>query len=142
MTERNLKLTELDYVTADHHLQMLKAAIPYLERSKQRTLSMFVKIRELNKIKDFFDDHDLGMLSICELDKEHAAPADMLRAVKPYANPKEQEMIDMMEKLLSSRSSRQGVPSLSFEQLRSLLPQEQQTRLETLQLMMQTLGQI
>ena len=31
MSEKELKLTDLDYATGDHHLQMMKAALPYLE---------------------------------------------------------------------------------------------------------------
>lgn len=41
------KLTDLDYLTGDHHLQMMKAALPFLNVPQQRTLSMFVKIQEL-----------------------------------------------------------------------------------------------
>lgn len=28
MSEKELKLTDLDYATGDHHLQMVKAALP------------------------------------------------------------------------------------------------------------------
>ena len=31
MSEKELKLTDLDYATGDHHLQMVKAALPYLD---------------------------------------------------------------------------------------------------------------
>ena len=41
------KLTDLDYLTGDHHLQMMKAALPFLNVPQQRALSMFVKLQEL-----------------------------------------------------------------------------------------------
>ena len=44
MSEKELKLTDLDYATGDHHLQMVKAALPYLDIGRQRNLSMFVKV--------------------------------------------------------------------------------------------------
>ena len=47
MSEKELKLTDLDYATGDHHLQMVKAALPYLDIGRQRNLSMFVKVEEL-----------------------------------------------------------------------------------------------
>ena len=67
----------------------------------------------------------------------------MLNAVKPYANQREQEMIDIMTKLLSGRNGRNsGRGPISMEQLLSILPPEQQSRFETIQLMMQTMGQM
>ena len=42
MSEKDLKLTDLDYATGDHHLQMMKAALPYLDIRRQRSLSMFI----------------------------------------------------------------------------------------------------
>ena len=142
MNERELKLTDLDYAIADHHIQMLKAAIPYLELPEQRTLSMLVKIRELVRTIHFFEDNDLGMMSVCSLDQEHTSPSDMLKAIKPYANQKEQDIIDLMEKLILSRKNRTGQSPFTAEQFISLMPPEQQSRFETMQLMLQTLGQI
>ena len=37
MSEKDLKLTDLDYATGDHHLQMMKAALPYLDIRRQRS---------------------------------------------------------------------------------------------------------
>ena len=142
MNERDLKLTDLDYAVADHHIQMLKAAIPYLEPRDQKTLSAFVKIRELANTMHFFDDNDMGMMSVCSLDSSHTSPADMLRAVKPYAMPKEQDLIDVLERFAANRQNRTGRFPFSIDQLLSLMTPEQQTRFETIQLMMQTLGQI
>ena len=60
------KLTDLDYLTGDHHLQMMKAALPFLNVPQQRTLSMFVKIQEREeeksekKKKEFFQNENRG----------------------------------------------------------------------------------
>ena len=43
MNEKDLMLTDLDYAIGDRRMQMLKAAIPYMEISQQRALSMFIK---------------------------------------------------------------------------------------------------
>ena len=142
MNERDLKLTDLDYAIADHHVQMLKAAIPYMDLPQQQTISIFVKLRELLQTKQFFDENDLGMLSVCSLDKDHTSTPDMLEAVRPYANQKEQELIDLMSRILKNKKNRNGRLSFSMEQILSFLPQEQQTKFETLQMMMQTMTQI
>lgn len=143
MNEKDLKLTELDYAIANHHLQMLKAAIPYMEIPRQRALSLFVKWNELMRTMEFFDENGDGMMSVCSLEKGHTSPLDMLAAMKPYGNQKEQEFIDILTRLLSSRSGRSGKSApITPEQILSLLPPEQQSRFETIQLMMQTLGQM
>lgn len=142
MNEKELKLTDLDYAIASHHLQMLKAALPYMDISRQRAMSMFIKCNELRRTMDFFQENDEGMMSVCSLDEEHLSPSDMLDAVKPYANQSEQELIDVLSRFLSGRKNREaGRSPIPFDQLLSLLPPEQQSRFETLQMMMQTLSQ-
>lgn len=141
MNQQELKLTDFDYAIADHHIQMLKASLPYMEPSEQRTLSMFVKLRELVSTIRFYDHNELGMMSICSLDQSQTSATNMLTAVKPYASPKEQELIDLLTRLLSNRQSKQGRMPLTWEQLLSVMPAEQQSRFETIQLMMQALAQ-
>ena len=145
MNEKELMLTDLDYAIGDRRMQMLKAAIPYMEIPQQRALSMFVKGRELVRTMEFFDENGDGMMSVCSLEEGHTTPADMLAAVKPYGGPGEQEIIDLLMNVLAFRSSRDrsgGRSPFSMDQLLSLLPPDAQSRLETVQLMMQTLGQV
>lgn len=143
MNEKELKLTDLDYAVGSHHLQMMKAALPYMDISWQRTMSMFIKWNELMRTMEFFKENEEGMMSVCSLDEKHTTPADMLNAVKPFANQKEQEMIDLMAKIMQGSFGRgAGNGNFPIEQLISLLPPEQQSRMETIQLMMQTLGQL
>lgn len=143
MSEKELKLTDLDYAIGDHHMQMLKAALPYMEIAQQRAMSLFIKWNELMRTMEFFDENGDGMMSICSLDNKHVSPVDMLAAVKPYANQREQEMIDIMTRLLQNRTNRgPGRGPIPLDQLLSILPPEQQSRFETIQLMMQALGQM
>ncbi len=142
MADRELKLTDLDYAIADHHMQMLKAALPFMRIPEQRSISMFIKWNELVRTVNFFSENDDGMLSICSLDEEHSSPTDMLAAVKPYANPKEQDLIDIMLKLMPGRRDRDDLGGFPMEQIFALLPPEQQSRFETMQFVMQTLGQL
>ena len=141
MTEKDLKLTDLDYAIADHHMQMLKAAIPYMKIPEQRSLSIFIKWEELVRTMNFFSENDDGMMSICSLDENHTSPADMLAALKPYANQSEQDLIDILSNFLQMRTNMENRPNFPLEQLVSILPPEQQARFETLQLVMQTINQ-
>lgn len=142
MSEKELKLTDLDYATGDHRLQMMKAALPYMEIGEQRAMSFFIKWNELMRTMEFFNENGDGMLSVCALEEDRTTPADMLSAIKPFANPREQEIIDLLANLLTSRNGKNPGRGLSFDQLRAILPPEQQSKFETLQMMMQTFGQL
>ena len=119
MSEKDLKLTDLDYATGDHHLQMMKAALPYLDIRRQRSLSMFIRAREMMHTMEFFRENDDGMMSVCSLESP------------------EQDTIDMISRFLASRRGRSG-SGLTPEQLFSILPPDMQAQYETLQLVMQS----
>ena len=99
------KLTDLDYLIGDHHLQMIKAALPYLNVPEQKAVSVFVKCQELRKTMELFETEEIASMGICSL-----------------------EMIDMAENLMEGQTP--------MEQLRRFLSPEQQSRLETMQMVM------
>ena len=61
------KLTDLDYLIGDHHLQMIKAALPYLGVPAQKTISLFVKAQELRKTVELFETEEVASMGICSL---------------------------------------------------------------------------
>lgn len=149
--EQDLKLTDLDYLTGDHHLQMMKAALPYMEVPEQKMLSVFVKIHELQRTVSLFRDEEVASMGICSLDNKRRSPLDMLTAIKPYGNTAEQDMIDLLCNFLqggrmfhspadTGENSGQDRRSV-FEQMRGFLSPEQQSKLDTMQMMMQAMQQ-
>ena len=62
--EQPLKLTDLDYLTGDHHLQMMKAALPYMNVPQQRIFSTVIKIRELQRTINLFRDEQVAATGI------------------------------------------------------------------------------
>jgi hypothetical protein len=127
------KLTDLDYLTGDHHLQMMKAALPFLNVPQQRTLSMFVKIQELKNTFQLFEDGQTAAMGICSLDQPEKTGSvkELLKTLKPYGNPGEQNLIDAANALLDGQTP--------LEQLRHFLTPAQQTRFETLQMVIAAL---
>ena len=115
------KLTDLDYLTGDHHLQMMKAALPFLNVPQQRALSMFVKLQELKNTFQLFDSPP----------GKQASPRELLKALKPYGNPGEQNLIDAANSLLEGQTP--------LEQIRRFLTPSQQARFETLQMVIAAL---
>ncbi len=132
--EQPLKLTDLDYLTGDHHLQMMKAALPYMNVSQQRLFSMMIKMQELRRTMRLFQDDQVAAMGIASASRPAASPADMLEAIKPYGNTYEQEMISLLSNLL------RGI-STPVEQMKNFLSPEQQSRMDTMQLMVQAMQQ-
>lgn len=127
------KVTDLDYLVGNHRLQMLKAALPFLSISQQRALSIAIKLQELRRTYSLFSSQETATMGICSLESQPktGSPKEMLNAIRPYGNPREQEVIDITQKLMDGQSP--------MEQLMRLLSPEQQSRFETIQLLMQTL---
>jgi len=129
MIDKTMQLTDFDSVTGDPHLQMLKAALPYVNVPEQRFLSIFVKFQELRRTIALLDEEENAVLGICSLgESSRRSPLDMLEAMKPYGNPQEQDFLDMLCGLL------QGI------QLGNQY-QEIQNRFDTMTMMMQAVQQ-
>lgn len=95
--ESTMKLTDFDYLIGDHHLQMVKAAIPYVNVTGQRFLSLFVKLKELQRTVSLFREEPVGAMGICSPgDNQKNSPLDIMKAIKPYGNTQEQDFIDMI----------------------------------------------
>lgn len=124
------KLTDLDYLIGDHHLQMIKASLPYLGIPEQRAVSLFVKVQELRKTIELFETEEVASMGICSLEKteKNTSIRDLLKAIRPYGNPSEQDMIDMTQAFMDGQTP--------MEQLRRFLTPEQQSRFETMQMIM------
>lgn len=102
MNEENgkeIRLTELDYLVADPHIQMMKAAIPYMQPPQQRIFSMIIKLQELNRTMALFRGGDVAAMGLSAPGSSNASPVEMLQAMKPFAGPKERDMIEMLENL-------------------------------------------
>jgi len=97
--DKDVRLTEFDYLMADPHLQMMKAAIPYMQAPQQRLFSMLIKVQELNKTMELFNGGDLSAMGLSSPNARKTSPMEMLQAMKPYAGPKERDMIEMLENL-------------------------------------------
>ena len=138
-TESDLKMTDLDYLTASPHLQMIKAALPYIHVPEQRFFSMIVKLSELNRTMKLFEQKEDGMVGICSrIYQSYRASAEDGPAGAAEAE-KSSVCGDEEDGRGSSSRPLRGGPHFSIEHLKNMLPPEQQSKLETAQLLMQTM---
>lgn len=87
----------IDDLILDRQLLMLKAAIPYISGSSQKTVAFLEKFMELRRTVSLFDNPETSM-QICSLpETEEPLPLQMLEAIRGYCTPQEQETIDMLQ---------------------------------------------
>ena len=173
--EPTIKLTDFDYLTGDHHLQMLKAALPYVNVSEQKILSILIKAQELRRTVSIFDEEETASLRICSLGETASrSPIDMLEAMKPYGTTQEQDFLDLIcnfiqgfrlgnqyqeMKMQTTTAQDSEIPGTTipgttipsgessfrkspWEQLKAFLPPEQQSRFETMSMLVQAMQQL
>ena len=90
-------MTDFDYLTADQKLQMLKAAITYIPFAQQRIFSLFVKVQEVKRAQSIFEGEEVSAMGLSPSTPKPATPMQLLQIIKPYASPKEREMIEILE---------------------------------------------
>lgn len=95
--QENQPETLIDDLILDRQLLMLKAAIPYINGSSQKTIAFLEKFMELRRTISLFNNPETSM-QICSLpENEDPVPLQMLEAIRGYCTPKEQETIDMLQ---------------------------------------------
>lgn len=187
--EENVRANDLDSLIGNNHLQMMKAALPYMNVTQQRFISTFVKFNELQRTINLFEEGEVAAMGICSAGDRQSpdSPLEMLNTIKPYADPSEQDLIDLFINFFqgfklagayqepvptstvpvqaqaqpdgqnrtdgqsktdgqnkSQNTRRQSNPlgRMSFDQLKNFMPPEQQSRFETMQLMMSAMQQM
>lgn len=97
-------------------------------------LSMFVKLQELRIPFSFSKMGKPQQWASVPWDSppgKQASPRELLKALKPYGNPGEQNLIDAANSLLEGQTP--------LEQIRRFLTPSQQARFETLQMVIAAL---
>jgi hypothetical protein len=100
--EQNLPNNELDSLIGDNHLQMMKAALPYMNVQEQRYISFFIKFSELRNTINLFQDEEVAAMGICSAGEgqRNTSPLEILNVIKPFASPTELDFIDLMSNFL------------------------------------------
>ncbi len=137
--------TSFDNLIQNNQLRILKAALPYIQLSEQRLLSVYVKILELKNTMELFNK-DEGTLSACSLQKENASILDLLQDIRKYCPPDKQDAIDQILNFANMYQMYQTYQTLSkdferekkenpdldtMEQIKSMMSPEQQSIFET-----------
>ena len=87
-------MESIDTLIQDRHLEMLKAAIPYLTVSRQRNMAMMVKFMELQRTMVLFQNPENNLRMCSEDESDDETSVQMLTAIRNYCTDREKDMID------------------------------------------------
>lgn len=145
-SEETMEQTELDELVSDNHLQMLKAAIPYISATQQQVLSLYVKALELSNTFQLIRKEESQTVGICSIDEQKKNTSEMLNAMKRYCTDTEREILDLFTNFMSAfhmysayneQMSKEGKASSpdntksAVDTLKNLLSPEQKNMFDT-----------
>ena len=94
--EAQKNITTLDSLVEDRQLQMMKAAIPYINGPTQKTMAFMIKFLELERTVSIFNSSE-NSLQMCSIPEEETAPQlQLLMALREYCTERERETIDTL----------------------------------------------
>lgn len=94
-------LTALDQIANQNHLQLIKAAVPYIASENQKMISVFIKMIELHNIMNFYN-HSSFSVNACSTQTEQPGMLDILADIRNYCEGAEQEFLDQWIQIISA----------------------------------------
>lgn len=148
---------------SNHTIEVLKAAIPYIDTRSQNTMNTALKAAEF--VATIQKVQSPAELSAASLESKSTDTEGMLQSIKDVCNERERDMIDNLLNLVKVRKmyqtyntfmhSKEGAnlknmykdnPNFSsgdntnmMDMMKSMLPPEQSSMIEAMSMMMQTM---
>lgn len=94
-------LTVIDQIANRNHLQIIKAAVPYLPRGEQKMISCCVKVMELQNVMRFFSRPSFQLQS-CEAGQDPPPLSDLLDDIRGCCDESDQQLIDQIANLMNT----------------------------------------
>lgn len=145
------ELTEFDGLICDHHLQMMKAAIPYMPAYGQQILSIYAKSLELSNTLKLLNREGSRSVGICSISENKRNTTELLNTIKKYCTDSERELLDLFMNFFSAfrmyhtyrelfpgetppedKNNPSGCPTVNpMDTLKNMLSPEQKNMLDT-----------
>lgn len=132
---QDTSITDFDTLTFSHPLQMLKAALPYLDTPQQKNLTIGIKMLELRNALSMLQEENNQLSACCEESDENP-DFRMLQHMREFCNEKEREWIDLFinfkqafqlyASYRTSTSEESTEHSSMFDLLKTMMTPEQQ----------------
>lgn len=86
--------SNFDTIVNSNKMNIIKAAIPYMNLENQRKIALLVKFIELINTMNLYNNYSIN--EIPELNKSNTTKRDMLMAIRPSCSDKNKQLIDMI----------------------------------------------
>lgn len=113
MEKKTLPMTPFDELVTSPQLQAMKLLLPYTPASGQQMLAAFIKFMELRQTLFLFHHFHSGIRTQMPRADEENAQEDLLKSLRPYLNPQENEMLDMVLNMKDIMSMAEMMKSVS-----------------------------
>lgn len=113
----DLKATELDKMTCNYDLQMVKAALAYFPPQPKRLLSVLIKVQELkNTLRLVSSSENAGFLNICSTPESSPKQGffDIWNEIKDYGSPEQQKMFERLSQAIQLSSMYEQMAQAPF----------------------------
>ena len=94
--ESKKNIATLDSLIEDRQLQMMKAAIPYMNGPSQKNMAFMIKFMELERTVSVFNSSPSSIQMCSVSEDETASPLQLLSALREFCTEREKETIDML----------------------------------------------
>lgn len=104
----NTSTTALDRIANGENLQMIKASVPFLPPAIQKSLSLYVKVMEIQNIMSFYN----SPLQACATDFAPHNTEEVLNELKKYASDSQQHSLDQILNMMHTMKMYQSYTEL------------------------------
>lgn len=91
-----IPMTAVDRIADGNGLQMMKAAIPYLPSFLQRSLSVYIKMMEMNNVITYYNNP----IHACCAPSDASDPETLLNDLRNYGNDSQRQSLDQILNLM------------------------------------------
>lgn len=94
----NIKRTAVDRIADGNGLQMVKAAIPYLPASMQKSFSLYIKMREMQNLLSYYNQP----MRACEIPEEAPSPTKVIEDIREFCTQSQCQSLDQALNLINT----------------------------------------
>lgn len=110
--EKQPRMTILDQMLAEDHLQMMKAAIPYLPFGAQKMVALYAKVVELQHTVSLFSSEP-ELSAMANHPEASCSISDMLEDMSQYIDGSSKEQLENIISAFSALSMFQSLQEMN-----------------------------
>lgn len=104
-----IKRTAIDRIADGNGLQMMKAAIPYMPSTFQKSFSIYVKMLEMQNILSYYNQP----VHACAAPEENTSPSEMINDIRTFCTQSQCQTLDQALNLINTLKLYQEIQNIN-----------------------------